>query len=91
MQLSEFNVMNLLTDKYRIPVKAWAQNSGQLPTTTGGSDTDSASGSNKSHESSPSSSPHDLLRRTIVSSQSLEELAEEEGDKLPATGVCVCV
>ncbi|XP_076440442.1 uncharacterized protein LOC143279954 isoform X2 [Babylonia areolata] len=70
-------------DKYRIPVKAWGQNSSQM-LAAGGSDTDSASGSNKSHESSPSSSPHDLLRRQIVSAQSLEELAEEDMDKLHA-------
>ncbi|CAL1545224.1 unnamed protein product [Lymnaea stagnalis] len=59
-------------DKYRIPVKAWGQ---QIPNIT--SDTDSASCSSKSHESSPSGSPHRTTRR-FVSSQSLDELTEEE-------------
>ncbi|XP_059149401.1 rho GTPase-activating protein 29-like isoform X1 [Physella acuta] len=60
-------------DKYRIPVKAWGQ---QIPGVTT-SDTDSASCSSKSHESSPSGSPHRTTRR-LVSSQSLDELTEEE-------------
>ncbi|RUS77643.1 hypothetical protein EGW08_014586 [Elysia chlorotica] len=59
-------------DKYRIPVKAWGQ---QVP--GGTSDTDSASCSSKSHESSPSGSPHRGQRR-LVSSHSLDELTEEE-------------
>ncbi|XP_070194646.1 rho GTPase-activating protein 45-like isoform X3 [Littorina saxatilis] len=72
-------------DKHRAPVKAWGQNSSQPAAAACGSDTDSASGSNKSHESSPSSSPHDLLRRQLVTSQSLEELTEEDADRLPMT------
>lgn len=63
----------LISDKYRIPVKAWGQ---QIPGVTT-SDTDSASCSSKSHESSPSGSPHRTTRR-LVSSQSLDELTEEE-------------
>ncbi|XP_035827402.1 rho GTPase-activating protein 45 isoform X1 [Aplysia californica] len=61
-------------DKYRIPVKAW----GQQPHGTGTSDTDSNSCSSKSHESSPSGSPHRASRRHLISSQSLDELTEEE-------------
>ncbi|KAH9523439.1 Rho GTPase-activating protein 45 [Bulinus truncatus] len=60
-------------DKYRLPVKAW----GQIPNVVTTSDTDSASCSSKSHESSPSGSPHRTPRR-LVSSQSLDELTEEE-------------
>lgn len=59
----------LLTDKYRIRVKAWGQQT---------SDTDSASCSSKSHESSPSGSPHRAMRRNLASSQSLDEVTEEE-------------
>ncbi|KAK7468187.1 hypothetical protein BaRGS_00036600 [Batillaria attramentaria] len=69
-------------DKYRSPVRAWGQTGQPLPQ-AGGSDTDSASGSTRSHESSPSSSPHNILRRQIVSSQSLDELTEEDMDKMP--------
>nr|KAG5688330.1 hypothetical protein BaRGS_027872 [Batillaria attramentaria] len=69
-------------NKYRSPVRAWGQTGQPLPQ-AGGSDTDSASGSTRSHESSPSSSPHNILRRQIVSSQSLDELTEEDMDKMP--------
>ncbi|XP_071119563.1 rho GTPase-activating protein 45-like isoform X2 [Haliotis cracherodii] len=64
-------------DKNRGPVKAWGHSVGI------GSDTDSASGSssNKSHDSSPSNSPHANMRRQLVASQSLDELAEEEPEK----------
>ncbi|XP_025111393.1 rho GTPase-activating protein 45-like isoform X3 [Pomacea canaliculata] len=69
-------------DKYRSPVRAWSQTATHTVQQTGGSDTDSASGSSKSRDSSPSSSPHDLLCRKIVSSQSLDELTEEDGEKI---------
>lgn len=68
-------------DKYRSPVRAWGQTGQVLP--QAGSDTDSASGSTRSHESSPSSSPHNALRRQIVSSQSLDELTEEDMERMP--------
>ncbi|XP_013073808.2 rho GTPase-activating protein 45-like isoform X1 [Biomphalaria glabrata] len=61
-------------DKYRLPVKAWGH---QIPNVVTTSDTDSASCSSKSHESSPSGSPHRTPRR-LVSSQSVDELTEEE-------------
>lgn len=68
-------------DKYRSPVRAWGQTVGQTMQQVTGSDTDSVSGSSKSHDSSPSSSPHDMLRRQIVSSQSFDELNEDDLDK----------
>ncbi|KAK3090367.1 hypothetical protein FSP39_011249, partial [Pinctada imbricata] len=58
-------------DRYR--VKAWAQGLGPC------SDTDSASGSSKSLESSPSNSPHPSGRRNLVKSGSLDDLEETNG------------
>ena len=64
----------LIADKNRGPVKAWGQSG--VPN----SDTDSANGSssNKSHDSSPSNSPHTITRPQLVTSHSLDELVEEE-------------
>lgn len=74
---SKLYVCIFTSDKNRGPVKAWGHSVGI------GSDTDSASGSssNKSHDSSPSNSPHANMRRQLVASQSLDELAEEEPEK----------
>lgn len=55
-------------------MKAW----GQQTQGAGASDTDSASCSSKSHESSPSGSPHRGTRRHLASSQSLDDVTEEE-------------
>ncbi|XP_033736742.1 rho GTPase-activating protein 45-like isoform X2 [Pecten maximus] len=59
-------------DRYRAPVKAWS------PGLVMGSDTDSASGSSKSVDSSPSSSPHPTSHRKLVASGSLDGLDERE-------------
>ncbi|XP_023933101.1 rho GTPase-activating protein 45 [Lingula anatina] len=63
------------SDKSRTPqpLRAWGQ---QIQ----GSDTESASGgSSKSHDSSPSASPHDM-RKKIGLSSSMDELAEDDKD-----------
>lgn len=80
--MNAMKVFFICIDKYRSPVRAWSQTATHTVQQTGGSDTDSASGSSKSRDSSPSSSPHDLLCRKIVSSQSLDELTEEDGEKI---------
>ncbi|XP_021343685.1 mucin-5AC-like isoform X2 [Mizuhopecten yessoensis] len=59
-------------DRYRAPVKAWS------PGLVMGSDTDSASGSSKSVDSSPSSSPHPTGHRKLVAAGSLEGLDDRE-------------
>ena len=62
-----------ITDKYRVPVKAWGQGMAV------GSDTDSASGSSKSLDSSPSNSPYPSGHKKMVLSGSMEDLIENEG------------
>lgn len=59
-------------DRYRAPVKAWS------PGLVMGSDTDSASGSSKSVDSSPSSSPHPNSHRKLVTSGSMDGLDERD-------------
>lgn len=58
--------------KYRVPVKAWGQG------ITVGSDTDSASGSSKSLDSSPSNSPYPSGHKKMGLSGSMEDLIEVE-------------
>jgi len=53
-----------------MPVTAWSQG------VVAGSDTDSASGSSKSLESSPNNSPHPTGHRRLVQSGSLDDLDE---------------
>ena len=64
----------MTTDPFRVRAgNAWGQVRGTVT-----SDTDSASCSSKSHESSPSGSPHRGSRRNMKTSHSLEELDEDE-------------
>ena len=60
-----------VSDKYRVPVKAWVQ--GGVPL---GSDTDSASGSSKSVDSSPSNSPYPSGHKKMGLSGSMDDLIE---------------
>ena len=66
-------ICTFISDKYRVPVKAWVQ--GGVPL---GSDTDSASGSSKSVDSSPSNSPYPSGHKKMGLSGSMEDLIEGE-------------
>ena len=65
-------ITQLISDKYRVPVKAWGQGINV------GSDTDSASGSSKSLDSSPSNSPYPSGHKKMGLSGSMEDLIEVE-------------
>ena len=77
------SIFFLYADKPRTPqpIKAWSHQ-------VTGSDTESASGSSKSRDSSPSASPHNLPRRRLVQSASMDELAEVDKDTELDTSRC---